>query len=284
MPDDEVTVQDEKITSLLRQLLGEVPGLRAREQMIVRAETKGAGSLAELDDRHKFGRFIWELSAQALGVAGDHLEAWRRLIYDANAQPGFAHVTIARGAIETSALCRWLVDPNVTSGERIRRGVAAQLDDWHERDMWERASGADKMPRVGSGRTGAERVKQLTADRAAAGVGEMKVLSFVELCRRYAGEGPFRGEALYRLASAFAHGKQWSLHASKIAEPEDGSPNGPGPRRVTASDDISALVTLGAVRTFAAAVAEFEAYATAVAQPVGSEAVPPGLTKRRRAR
>src|ERR1035437_7720103 len=77
VPDDEVTVQDEKITSLLRQLLGEVPGLRAREQMIVRAETKGAGSLAELDDRHKFGRFIWELSAQALGVAGDHLEAWR---------------------------------------------------------------------------------------------------------------------------------------------------------------------------------------------------------------
>src|ERR1035437_7720104 len=141
------------------------------------------GLAPELDDRHKFGRFIWELSAQALGVGGDHLEAWRRLIYDANAQPGFAHVTIARGAIETSALCRWLVDPNVTSGGRIRRGVAAQLDDWHERDLWERASGADKMPRVGNGRTGAERMKELVAGRSAAGVGEIQVPRLIELCR-----------------------------------------------------------------------------------------------------
>ena len=284
MPDDDQTFQDQESTTLLRQLLARVPDLRAREQAIVRAETKGSGSHAELDSRHKFGRFIWELSAQALGVAGDHLDTWRRLIEDAQVQPGFAHVTIARGAIETSSFCRWLVDPTLNSAERIRRGVAAQLDDWHERDLWERASGADKMPRVGNGRTGAERMKELVAGRSAAGVGEIQVPRLIELCRRYAGDGAFGGEALYRLASAFAHGKQWMLLVSSAELPDGAAPDEPGPRRVTALDTVSALVTFGAVRTFAAAVSDFEAYATSEARPVGLVSSPPGLTKRRRTR
>jgi len=269
MPEDDQTIQEPKITALIRQLLAQVPELRDREQAIVRANTKGSGSLAELDGRHSLGRFVWELSAQALGVAGDHLETWRRLIEDARTQPGFAHVTILLGAIETSCLCRWLADPKVTSAERVRRGVAAQLDDWNERRKWELAAGADKMPRVGNGRTGAERVKELLADRSAAGVAEMQVPPIVDLCGRYAGDGAFGGGALYRLASAFAHGKQWTLLVSNAALPDGTAPDEPGPRRVTALDTISALVTLGAIRTFAAAVSDFEAYA------IGSGGRPP---------
>jgi hypothetical protein len=261
---DGKTDQDPKATAEIRLLMAQVPGLQAREQAVVRANTKGVGSLAELDERHSLGRFVWELSAQALGVASDHLETWHRLIDDALVQPGFAHVTILRGAIETSSLCRWLVDPTVSSAERVRRGVAAQLADWHERDMWERASGADKMPRVGNGRTGAERVRELLGARGGAGVGEIKVPSLVDLCKRYAGDGAFGGEALYRLSSAFAHGKQWTLLVSDAALPEGAAPNEPGPWRVTALDTVSALVTFGSVRTFSAAVSDFEAYTVGI--------------------
>ncbi len=254
------TNQDPKATAEIRRLMARVPGLRAREEAVIRADIKGAGSRAELDCRHSLGRFIFELSASAIGVAGDDLDTWHRLIDDALAQPGCAHVTILRGAIETSCFCRWLVDPTVNSAERIRRGVAAQLADWHERDMWERAAGVDKMSRVGDWHSGAERVKDLEGKRSAAGVGEMKVPSLVDLCGRYAGEGAFGGGALYRLASAFAHGKQWTLLVSDAAVPDGADPGQPGPRRVSALDSVSALITLGAVRAFSAAVADFEAY------------------------
>jgi hypothetical protein len=260
MTPDLATNQDPKVTAEIRRLMDLVPGLRAREEAIIRADIKGAGSLAELDGRHSLGRHIFELSATAIGVAGDHLDTWRRLIEDAQVQPGWAHVTILRGAIETSCFCRWLVDPTVNSAERIRRGVAAQIADWHERDMWERAAGVGEGPRVGDWHSGGERVKDLESKRAAAGVVETRVPKLVDLCGQYGGKGPFGGVALYRFTSAFAHGKQWTLLVSDAAVPDGAAADEPGPRRVSALDSVSALVTLGAVRAFSAAVADFESY------------------------
>lgn len=258
---DDETTQDPQITALLRKLLAEMPALRKRGQSIVRADTKGPGSLAELDGQHGLGRFVWELAAASLGVAGDHLETWRRLVEDARAQPAWAHVTLLRGAIENAAFCRWLVDTRATSTERVRRGVAAQLKDWDERRKFEEASGADELPRTGEARTGRERVDELLRLRRAHGVAELHVPDFITLCGTYAIAAGLGGNALYRLASAFAHGKQWTLLVSESELPEGASPNEPGPRRVTASGHVSVGVTLCAVRTFEAAVADLEHYA-----------------------
>ena len=258
---DHETTQDPQITALLRKLLAEVPGLNRRGEAIVRANAKGPGSLAELDGEHRLGRYVWELAPASLGVAGDHLETWRRLVEDAHTQPGWAHVTLLRGAIENAAFCRWLVEAAATSAERVRRGVAAQLKDWDERRKFEEASGADRLPRTGEARTGRERVDELRRLRLAHGVTELQVPDFIKLCGTYAIAEDLGGNALYRLASAFAHGKQWTLLVSESELPDGANPNEPGPRRVTASDLVSAGVTLCAIRTFEAAVADFEHYA-----------------------
>jgi hypothetical protein len=71
-------------------------------------------------------------------------------------------------------------------------------------------------------------------------------------------------DALYRLASAFAHGMQWTLLVSESELPPDAaSGTEPGPRRVSANDTLSARVTDCVVRTFEAAVVDFELYAGA---------------------
>ena len=171
-------------------------------------------------------------------------------------------MTLLRGAIESASLCRWLIDPTATSAQRVQRGVAAQLKDWDESRKFEEASGADKLPRTGEARTGRQRVDELVETRRASGVPEMSVPAFVKLCDDYAIAGELGGNALYRLASAFAHGKQWTLLVSE-SEPPPGatSTTEPGPRRVSASDTLSAGVTHCAVRTFEAAVVDFEHYA-----------------------
>jgi hypothetical protein len=46
--------------------------------------------------------------------------------------------------------------------------------------------------------------------------------------------------------------KQWTLLVSETALPDGVDPNQPGPRRVTANNSLSALMTMCAVRTFAA--------------------------------
>lgn len=245
----------------LRKSLAEVPGLRRRQATVVRANTKAPGTLAELDGKHALGRFVWELAAHSLAVAGDHLDAWRRLIEDAHAQPGWAHATLLRGAIENASFSRWLMDPAATSAQRVSQGVAAQLEDWNERRKFEQASGADKLPRTGQARTGRERVGELLGLRLAHGITEIKMPSLVDLCAAYAVAGDLGGNALYRLASGYAHGKQWTLLTNESTLAEGAAPDEPAPPRVTASDSVSVLVTMCGVRTFAAAVTDLERYA-----------------------
>jgi hypothetical protein len=202
-------------------MLDVVPALRDRQETVVQANSKAEASPADLDSQHRLGRFVWEIASQSLGVAGDHLDAWRGLIEEAHTQPGWAHMTLLRGAIESASLCRWLIDPAATSAQRVQRGVAAQLRDWDERQKFEQASGADKLPRTGEARTGRQRVNELVEARRANGVPEMSVPTFVKLCDGYAIAGGPGGDALYRLGSVFAHGMQWTLLVSENELPPD---------------------------------------------------------------
>ena len=75
-----------------------------------------------------------------------------------------------------------------------------------------------------------------------------------------AGGGGYGGDMDYY----FAHGMQWTLLVSESELPPDAaSGTEPGPRRVSANDTLSARVTDCVVRTFEAAVVDFELYAGA---------------------
>jgi hypothetical protein len=258
--EDPVGLQNHETTVLLRKTLARVPALRVRGQAITLSAENNPGSLAELDQRDPQGRYVCELAQGAIGVAGDHLESWRRLI-EAETQPGFSHMTLLRAVLEGSSFARWLLDPTATSAQRIQRGVAAQLADYEERRKWEVASGIDSVPRSGNARSGRQRRDDVTRARNAGGVTEIRVLPFVELCKNYAIGGTFGGEGLYRLASGFAHSKQWVLLLSEHKlHPELKLPTGAIASQVTADDPISAAVTSLAVKTFTAAVVDLERY------------------------
>jgi hypothetical protein len=260
IPDGGAGVQDPGITALLRQALQRVPALRDREQAVTLLAQNGPGSLAEMDQRDAQGRYVCELAQGSISVAGDHLESWRRLI-EAGTQPGFSHMTLLRAALEGSTWARWLLDPSATSAQRIQRGVAAQVADYDERRKWEAATGIDSLPRTGNARSGRQRRDDVARARDAGGVQVISVMPFVDLCKRYAIGGSFGGESLYRMASGFAHSKQWILLLSDAdLHPELVLPTGAIAGRVTADDRISAVVTALAVKTFEAAVNDLEFY------------------------
>jgi hypothetical protein len=116
---------DPRMAEAWRRVFARAAESRARLAAIVVADAQPVGSLRELDQRDPRGRFVYELAATAIGVATDHLEAWRELRQEAHCQPMWAHASILRGALETSCVCRWLVDPSKSSSERVRRGVKA---------------------------------------------------------------------------------------------------------------------------------------------------------------
>ena len=77
----------------------------------------------------------------------------------------------------------------------------------------------------------------------------------------YAGLTPAHGRTMYRLLSAFAHGKQWKALTADF-EPVESAVEVPRGRvmRVTASDDASLAMTILGARTATAALDELEAY------------------------
>jgi TPR repeat protein len=91
----------------LRELQAE-PELRARSDWI-----------NPIADTHLFG-------AMTLRSAADHLAAFADL-FDARKPPLYAHLTIARTAMEHSALAAWLSDPRIGPEERAKRGMCERL-------------------------------------------------------------------------------------------------------------------------------------------------------------
>ena len=73
--------------------------------------------------------------------------------------------------------------------------------------------------------------------------------------------GSRNGEGAYRLLSAFAHGKQWSLFASETVVLFGLNPPPRGQvGQVAARDDVSVGMTQIAIRTYEAAVDDLERF------------------------
>ncbi len=127
--------------------------------------------------------------------------------------PAVANWSLIRGAIEGAAVCRWLIDPAQEERELIRRGAVLQLDDWRDRERFERSVGVGSTVEfpVGSGKSGAVRLADhIDRMRRAGLIGpaqnprDVQPPSMRDLVADYA------NESIWRLASGFAHSSPWT--------------------------------------------------------------------------
>lgn len=255
------------LEAAIREALGREAALML--ELVPRCEAAigrdaGRGSLAVADrswapepSERPLGRHPLTLGSTALAVAGDHLRTWV-LVMRVGPMPIYAAYTLLRAAIETAALCRWLVDPSETSEERVARGAAALLEDHRQRQSFEGSFGA--AGERTSGKSGADRYTEHVADRDAAGIRRIEVPGATKMLLDYGPPDDAHGRDWpYRLASAFAHGHSWSLLVSTLGE---GMPVAGGIRRgrVSASEGAQLLIATKAREGVELAVADLEAY------------------------
>ena len=251
--------QDPLITARLAEVLAPAPMLFDRLGVLARAAGV-PGSKASEDASMPLGHHVRILAVDHLSTGLEHLVMWRRLLMS-GVQPNAVHMTLVRGAMEGAVNCRWLIDPRRDDTERVRRGVAMLLDDYANRRGFEKDFGISPDAITPPAKSGADRYTELKVERGTAGIGRITMPDMTTLFGGYIGLTPARGRAMYRLLSAFAHGKQWKGLTADFEE-ADSAADFPGGRvvRVTANDDVSlAMTTLGA-RTAATALDELEAY------------------------
>ena len=250
--------QDPRITAKLAEILAQAPVLFDRLTATSRAGAR-AGSEAAQDESSPLGHHVRIMAIDHLTTGIEHLVIWHRLL-TAGVQPYAAHVTLVRGAMEGAITCRWLIDPREDSAERIRRGVALLLEDYGNRGDFERDFGlADSIKPPA--KSAAVRRAELKAERIAAKIGPTQAPKMTTLFGAYIGLPPARGRAVYRLLSAWAHGKQWKGMTAKF-EVVEGAVAVPGGKfvRATANDDLSLNLTTLGMMTATRALNELDAY------------------------
>jgi hypothetical protein len=194
----------------------------------------------------------------ALGVASDHLTAWKLIVYG-GLIPIYSPMTLLRAALEGAVMCRWLVDPRPEPLERVARGVAAQVADYDERRKWEAGIRAPARP-ARAGKSASDRLAELTAARDKDGIPVVRLPGMTDLAKRFGAPGYRDVSAYYRLMSAFAHAKPWALHATNLGPAVATSASGWQGGPVTSSDTVlvgSTNLVAGLVET---AVMDVEAY------------------------
>ena len=86
----------------------------------------------------------FNVASNAMVSAIDHLQTWETLIsVDLHRfpLPILSHFTLARAVYEPSLVTLWLLDPSVTSHERIGRGYAVQLQSLDDLNVYQRSAG-----------------------------------------------------------------------------------------------------------------------------------------------
>lgn len=169
------------------------------------------------DAQEPLSRYVRQGASAALTAAMDHLFYWASLFLEAGRQPGAAHFTLMRGALEGAAINRWILDPSVHGRVRIARGVGHYLEDLRERriieDLAERArhkGGDDTSEDWHQGKPARERIPELEEEAAVVGLNPIRATR-TELVDKH---GP--GETVYRIACAFAHAGQGIPIAASI--------------------------------------------------------------------
>lgn len=251
--------QDPQITARLAQILARAPVLFDRLGAAARAGI-APGSQAAEDATSVLGHHTRIMAIDHLATGIEHLVIWHRLL-TGGSQPFATHMTLIRGAMEGAVTCRWLIDPRQDPAERVRRGVALLLDDYGNRRDFERDFGIDPAAIKPPAKSGADRYKELQTERESVKIGPIKVPSMTYRFGGYIGLRPGPGRAIYRLLSAYAHGKQWKGLTTKIQVVEEATEvRGGKVVKVTANDDMSVMLTALAMKVATSAVDEVDAY------------------------
>ena len=250
---------DPKILADIRRSLEELDELRVSTEAYLRAPVE-PGSLEVGDRALPDARYVVIYAGQALGAAIDHLTAWRAVIHGP-VVPMQAHFTLLRGAIEGSTRSRWHVDASQDSGTRVGRGIAARREDQLQRKGFEASLARIPKPTSPTGRTAAQRVAELDARPAAIARRDAGIRS-VPYDGTTAVAKAFGLEAVYRLTSGLAHGREWAL-AGLVLHQEAGSPGiapGVGHGRFTTSEPLSKYVSDAALSSTRRAVDDLRRY------------------------
>ncbi|MEK6719262.1 MAG: hypothetical protein AABZ33_01175 [Chloroflexota bacterium] len=253
---DDLQHQHQRTNEAVAETLGHVPGIREREQALFQrgpAPDSEAGRTRKLPG----GRYAEIMASGYLAVAGDNLLTWRAVVL-AKIQPAYGHLSLLRTAVECAVNARWLLDPSISAASRIARGLAAQRVDYEERKKVEATiRGGPKMK--APGKSAVERLDDLKHEQVANGIPN-EPMNVTSAARSYL-VGSGSGEGSYRLLSAFAHGKSWSLLASDKRTLLGMNPPPQGRiSQVTASDEFAVGMTNIAVMTYAAAVTDLGSY------------------------
>ena len=243
----------------MRQALEAVDGYVLRVDSL-----KGAarGSPAAQSAKRTFGNLHSTFAVSALANGLDHLRAWS-LILNGPDLPVSGFWALIRGGMEGAATCRWLVDPNVHYTERIRRGAVMQLDDWRERERFERSIGIgiDKVFPEGAGRSGAYRLATHVDRMRRAGLiapdqdpRRVTAESITNLMRAYG------SEPLWRMASGFAHSSPWTGMLQELNAVTGMTVEGSRQVLLSANVDYAYVGTLSALKTAREALEEVEAH------------------------
>ncbi|EMI27182.1 hypothetical protein [Rhodopirellula europaea] len=144
----------------------------------------------------------------------DHLAAFRQLLDPKEPVCSVAIYTCARGTLETAAISKWLVDPQIGCAERIRRVFAMRVDSINEQRKAANANGdaalADKADK---------RIAQVLNEAQGFGVpvdakkvigGKPGATAIIQQCLQM--------EMLYRMLSALSHGQHWAIRGLSMQE------------------------------------------------------------------
>ncbi|MER5446856.1 hypothetical protein ABT065_14600 [Streptomyces sp. NPDC002764] len=145
-----------------------------------------------------------------------HVEAFRQLVSVAQQVDLHSPWTLLRGALENFATAAWLL-AGKNREERRHRVLCLWAEDFRNRAQHERDT--NHVPRPG-GKTGTERreeVKQLAQTLGLPNLTKPEATSIIYEAAAGAGLAPTPTQALWRVASGFAHGRFWpSLRAAKV--------------------------------------------------------------------
>ncbi|MEU9978695.1 hypothetical protein [Streptomyces sp. NPDC051014] len=145
-----------------------------------------------------------------------HVEAFTQLVAVAQQVDPYSPWTLLRGALENFATAAWLLTGK-NREERRHRVLSLWAEDFRNRAQHERDTNHVTGP---DGKTGAERraeVKELAQTLGLPGLTKPEATTIIYEAAKSAGLEPTPTQALWRVASGFAHGRFWpNLRASEI--------------------------------------------------------------------
>lgn len=172
-------------------------------------------SLAKDDEPlHSWGAARFIQSSVSAGLI--HVDAFEKLVTVVHQVDPYSPWTLLRGALENFATAAWLL-AGKNRDVRRHRVLSLWAEDFRNRAQHERDTNYATPP---GGRTGDERreeVRQLAQRLGLPALTRPEATGIIFEAARSAGLEPTPTQALWRVASGFAHGRLWpNLRASEV--------------------------------------------------------------------